>query len=101
MASTCPLNVSHVALYSSSLLNPVHSGTILVFVCCMNEQVTVTPEDERLLPAQEEDKAKDWLLQYKHVAFTHGMFRAATVVLLLTQLAGISTAFTSLIRVRG
>ena len=53
------------------------------------------------MPAQEEDKAKDWLLQYKHVAFAHGMFRAATVVLLLTQLAGISTAFTSLIRVRG
>ncbi|KAK9821997.1 hypothetical protein WJX81_006322 [Elliptochloris bilobata] len=53
---------------------------------------------DRLTGRTEEDKAKDWLLQYKHVAFAHGVLRAATVVLLLSQLGGLSTAFASLIR---
>lgn len=49
---------------------------------------------------QEDDKAKDWLLQYKHVATAHAVFRAVTVGALLLQLGGLSTAFTAMIRVR-
>ena len=92
-----PAYVSHVAQCSFCLLLP----PCALKPCLPWLTRTCGQSDEVALPAQEEDKAKDWLLQYKHVAFAHGMFRAATVVLLLTQLAGISTAFTSLIRACG
>ena len=82
---------------ASSLL-PLCCMTLLAFSSRPIADVLISQDWS--LGAQEEDKAKDWLLQYKHVALAHGIVRAATVVLLLSQLAGLSTAFTSLIRAR-